>query len=137
MRRTSGPLSSPRRAGSWRFPKSVACIIATSARRRVQRIAARNFMRGVMDFRACRSAFNFPDAKSCLLVADNSFLGRTKEKQMTIPRLSEWMDPLTGRTKVAFALHRHHVRGMYLHGYRLVDQCDRQDQPGQAVLPDQ
>src|SRR5213594_1667682 len=34
MRRTSGPSSSPRRAGSWRFPKSVACITATSARRR-------------------------------------------------------------------------------------------------------
>src|SRR5467141_4110873 len=34
MRRTSGPSSSPRRAGSWKFPKSVACISATSARRR-------------------------------------------------------------------------------------------------------
>src|SRR5437870_6457203 len=34
MPRTSGPSSSPRRAGSWRFPKSVACITATSARRR-------------------------------------------------------------------------------------------------------
>src|SRR5438552_12055709 len=34
MRRTSGPSSSPRQAGSWRFPKSVACITATSARRR-------------------------------------------------------------------------------------------------------
>src|SRR5438445_127202 len=34
MRRTSGPSSSSRRAGSWRFPKSVACITATSARRR-------------------------------------------------------------------------------------------------------
>jgi putative transposase len=28
------PVESPRRAGSWRFPKSVACITATSARRR-------------------------------------------------------------------------------------------------------
>src|SRR5947209_16427165 len=34
MRRTPGPSSSPTRAGSWRFPKSVACIIATSAGRR-------------------------------------------------------------------------------------------------------
>src|SRR2546425_3622302 len=34
MRPTSGPSSSPRRAGSWRFRKSVACIIATSAGRR-------------------------------------------------------------------------------------------------------
>jgi transposase InsO family protein len=34
MHRTSGPSSSPGRAGSWRFPKSVACIIGTSAGRR-------------------------------------------------------------------------------------------------------
>jgi len=34
MRRTSGLSSSSRRAGSWRFPKSVVCIIATSAEQR-------------------------------------------------------------------------------------------------------
>jgi hypothetical protein len=34
MRRMSGQSSSPTRAESWRFPKSVACIIVTSASRR-------------------------------------------------------------------------------------------------------